>query len=76
MLITIASVAIWDRNMVVMTLTVIVWGTSIGFHLYSKLLPLVPVEDMESHINVIGDRHHTGERAVSIILDLLCLSRP
>ena len=46
-LITITSVAIWDRNKVVVTLTVIVWGASIGFHLYGKFPPLTPVEDPE-----------------------------
>jgi hypothetical protein len=40
------SIAIWNRNKVVVTLTIIAWGTSVGFHLHSKFLPLVPVEDL------------------------------
>ena len=76
MLITVASFAIWNGNKAVVILTIIVWGTSIGFHLYSKFLPLAPVEDLESCINLIGDRHHTGEWAVSTILDPLGLSHP
>jgi hypothetical protein len=55
------SIAIWNRNKVVVTLTIIAWGTGIGFHLYSKLLPLVPVEDLESCINVVGDRYRAGK---------------
>ena len=41
-----ASIAICNRNKVVVTLTFIVWGASIGFHLHSKFLPLAPVEDL------------------------------
>ena len=60
-LISVASIAIWKRNKVVVTLTVVVWGTGIGFHFYSKFLPLSPVEDLESHINMVCDRHRAGE---------------
>jgi len=56
-----ASIAIWDRNKVVVRLTIIVWGTSIGFHLYSEFLLLAPVEDLESHMNLVGDRYRAGE---------------
>jgi hypothetical protein len=75
-LINAASIAIWNRDKVVVTLTIIVWGTSIGFHLHGQFLPLAPVEDLESHINVIGDRYRAGEWPISIILDPLGLSHP
>jgi hypothetical protein len=75
-LINAARIAIWNRNKVVVTLTIIVWGTSIGFHLYSKFLPLAPVEDLEFRINVVVDRYHDGEWPISIILDPLGLSYP
>jgi hypothetical protein len=42
-LINASSVAIWNRNKVVVTLTIIVWGISIASHLRSKFLPLTPV---------------------------------
>jgi hypothetical protein len=48
-LIDVASIAIWNRNKVVVALTFIVWGISIGFHLQSKSLFLTPsVEDLET----------------------------
>jgi len=75
-LINTASFAIWNKNKVVVILTTIVWGASIGFHLHSKFLPLAPVEDLESHINVVDDRYRAGEWPVSIFLDPLGLSRP
>jgi hypothetical protein len=56
------------------TLTTIVWGTSIGFHLYSKFLTLASVEDLKFRINVVGDRYRAGELPISIILDPLGLS--
>jgi hypothetical protein len=74
MLTNAASVAIWNRNKVVVTLTIIVWGTSIGFHLHSKFLPLAPVKDLESRINVIVDRYRAGKWPISIILDPFGLS--
>jgi hypothetical protein len=37
-LINAASIAIWNRDKVVVTLTIIVWGTSIGFHLHGIVL--------------------------------------
>jgi hypothetical protein len=76
-LINAASIAIWNRNKVVVTLTIIVLGTSIGFHLRSKFFPLAPVEDLESRINVVGDRYRAGEWPISIILGPLgLLSHP
>ena len=60
-LIDTASIAIWNRNKVVVTLTTITWGTSIGFHFHSKFLPPAPVEDLESRINVVEDRSRAGE---------------
>ena len=71
-----ARIAICNRNKVVVTLTIIVWGTSIGFHLHSKFLPLAPVEGLESRMNVIGDRYRAGELPISIILDPFYLSHP
>ena len=73
-LINAASIAIWNKNKVVVTLTIIVWGTSVGFHLRSKSLPLAPVEDLESHINVTCDSYRAGEWPISILLDPLGLS--
>ena len=35
-LIDTASIAIWNRNKVVVTLSIIVWGISTGFHIRSK----------------------------------------
>jgi hypothetical protein len=75
-LINASSTAIWNRNKVVMTLTIIVWGTSIAFHLRSKFRPLAPVEDLESRINMVCDRYRAGEWPISIILDLLGLYHP
>jgi hypothetical protein len=42
-LINASSVAIWNGNKVVVALTIVVWVTSIAFHLRSKFLPLAPV---------------------------------
>jgi hypothetical protein len=76
MLNNVASIAICKRNKVAVTLTFIVWGASIGFHLHSKFLPLTPVEGLESRINLIGDRYRAGEWAISIMLDRFGLSHP
>jgi hypothetical protein len=61
MLTTSASIAIWNKNKVVVAITIIVWMTSIGFHIRSKFLPLTPVKDLESCIYVIGDSYRAGE---------------
>jgi len=45
-----ASIVIWNRNRVIVALTTIVLGISVGVHLYSKPLPLTLVEP---HLNVI-----------------------
>ena len=53
-LIDVASIAIWNRNKVVVTLAITVWGTSIAFHLRSKSLSLTAsAEDLESYTNVV-----------------------
>ena len=58
----VASIAIWNRNKVVVALAMIIWGISIGFHLHSKSLPFVPsAEDLEFHTNVFDNRYYTGE---------------
>jgi ABC-type transporter lipoprotein component MlaA len=75
MLIDAASIAIWNKNKVVVTLTIMVWGTGIGFHFYSKFLNLVPIEDLESRM-MFGYRYRAGEWPISINLDPLGLSRP
>jgi hypothetical protein len=52
-LIDAASIAIWNRNKVVVALTTIVCVICIGFHLQSKSLLLTPsTEYLESHTNV------------------------
>ena len=71
-----ASIAICNRNKVVVTLTTIVWGTGIGFHIHSEFLPLAPVETPESRINVTGNRYRAGECQFQIILDPFDLSHP
>ena len=49
-----ASIAIWNRNKAAVALAIIVWGTNIGFHIYSKSLPLIPsAEDLKCHTNAI-----------------------
>ena len=73
-LINAASIAIWNKNKVVVPLTLIVWGTTVGFHLHSKSLPVTPVEDLESRINVVGNSYRDGEWPISIFLDPLGLS--
>jgi hypothetical protein len=65
-LIDTASIAIWNRNKVVVTLAITVWGTSGAFHIQSKPIPLTaPVEDLESHgapYNCgLANRCHAGE---------------
>ena len=74
MLIYAASIAIWNKNKAVVTLTLIVWGTAAGFNLHSKSLPVAPVEDLESHKNVAGNSYCDCEWPISIILDPLGLS--
>ncbi len=52
-LINVGSVAIWNRNKVAAALALTVWVITIGFHIYSKSLPLTAsAEDPESHTNV------------------------
>jgi hypothetical protein len=52
-LINVASIAIWNRNKVVVALAMIVWGISIGFHLRSESLSFaLSAEDLESHTNM------------------------
>ncbi len=54
MLINAASIAIWNRNKVVIAMAMTIWGTSIGFHLYSECRLLIPyAEDLESHTNAV-----------------------
>ena len=75
MLINAASIAIWNKNKVVVPLTLIVWGTTVGFHIRSKSLPVAPVDlDLESHIPVVCNSYRDGEWPISIILDPLGLS--
>ncbi|KAF8494674.1 hypothetical protein F5888DRAFT_639541 [Russula emetica] len=38
LLIVLRTIAIWNKNKVVVTLTIIAWGTGIGFHLYNIAL--------------------------------------
>jgi len=38
LLVVFRSIAIWNRNKVVVTLTIIAWGTSVGFHLHNITL--------------------------------------
>ena len=46
-LIGFASIAIWNRNKVVVTLAITVWGISVVSHIQSKHLPLtLPGEDL------------------------------
>jgi hypothetical protein len=42
-----ASIAIWNRNKIVTTLSIIVWGISTAFHIRSKPLFSPSVKDPE-----------------------------
>ena len=56
----VASIAIWNRNKVAVTLAMTVWVVSIGFHLHSKSLHFVPsTEDLE--MCFFYNRYCTGE---------------
>ena len=53
MLTNVASIAIWNRNKVVVALAMIVMGTSIGFHLQGKFVSSFPsAEDLKLHTNM------------------------
>jgi len=47
-LIDATSIAIWNRNKVVATVAIIVWGIIFGTHLHSKFLLLIPAKDLGS----------------------------
>ena len=53
MLTNATSIAIWNRNKVVVTLAITVLGFIVALHMHSKSLPLNPAEDPKSHINVV-----------------------
>ena len=49
-----ASIAIWNRNKVAVALAMIVWLINLGFHVYSKSLPLIPsADDLKCHTNAV-----------------------
>ena len=51
-LINTASIAIWNKNKVVVTLAIIVWGISFVSHVQSKALPLTALaKDLESEFH-------------------------
>ena len=41
---TAISIAIWNKNRVVVILAIAVWGATIAFHLLSKSFPFIPSE--------------------------------
>jgi hypothetical protein len=56
-----ASIAIWDRNKVIVTLAITVWAATIAFHLHSKSLRFAPSgENLKSHPNVIWQQISHG----------------
>lgn len=60
-LIDAASIAIWNRNKVVVTLSITVLGISVAFHLQSKSLLPFPQKTWNFIQTWFGNRYRTGE---------------
>jgi hypothetical protein len=48
-----ASIAIWNRNKIVTTLSITIWGISTAFHIKSKPLPTLAIKDLEFYSNSV-----------------------
>jgi len=56
MLIDTARIAIWNRNKVVVTLSITAWVISAAFHIKSLSLSPTPAGDLEFHLNLFGEQ--------------------
>jgi hypothetical protein len=57
-----SSIAIWNKNRLVVGTAIIVWATNVSVIILGKLAPLPhPTDVPESHTNVICISYHTGE---------------